>query len=416
MPAKKASDEEMADKAAAKAKWHAGVNAALARGKALQKLKADLKKPKPEYSESTLLLEDGSCDLTLGDVMQREGMSLQEAVKVMMAFRAEANGGSEAPVHPKAAGSFLPEWKKKSPSSRAATSSQKAPKESTEANEEEEEEAEAEEKPQPKSKVKAGKEAQAKQNAGKKRKRQRDEENEEQDEEEHEEEEPAQPRKKTSAKAAKAKEEKQQPAKPAKRKVVQPEEGLEEEEAEEPEATEAPAPKNKKDKKEKKQKGFASEALDPKAEMQELIHEIEVALAEPTLEEATASADPALSSPKRRVSVKGNPNKNTSAKPEKKNKDPQEAAPTKPEKKRPSSNKDLEVDEDSVPAKPQKKRATSNQDPEESLPAKPEKKREKINKDLEESVSAKPEKVRAAKNKDPGESLPACKPEKGWSN
>ena len=259
MPAKKASDEEMADKAAAKAKWHAGVNAALARGKALQKLKADLKKPKPEYSESTLLLEDGSCDLTLGDVMQREGMSLQEAVKVMMAFRAEANGGSEAPVHPKAAGSFLPEWKKKSPSSRAATSSQKAPKESTEANEEEEEEeeeAEAEEKPQPKSKVKAGKKAQAKQNAGKKRKRQRDEENEEQDEEEHEEEEPAQPRKKTSAKAAKAKEEKQQPAKPAKRKVVQPEEGLEEEEAEEPEATEAPAPKNKKDKKEKKTEGI----------------------------------------------------------------------------------------------------------------------------------------------------------------
>ena len=86
--------------------YHAGINACLARGKALRKLQASVK-----FGPETLLLPDGSCDLTLGSLMEAEGLSYTDAVSVMMKFRKEAGLG-QPEANPKAAPGTLPTFAK----------------------------------------------------------------------------------------------------------------------------------------------------------------------------------------------------------------------------------------------------------------------------------------------------------------
>ena len=72
-----------------------GVNAALARGK-LRRLEED-----GHFKKSSLVIPDGSCDLTIKDLMTSENLTFEEAIEVAQRFRAEA---AEATDHPKAGG------------------------------------------------------------------------------------------------------------------------------------------------------------------------------------------------------------------------------------------------------------------------------------------------------------------------
>ena len=86
-----------------------GLNQVLARGKLLarirkEKSEADERGEVYDYPPETPLLEDGTSDMTLGDLMATEKLSKKKAVKVMMKFRAEANASAkaEAASNPKA--------------------------------------------------------------------------------------------------------------------------------------------------------------------------------------------------------------------------------------------------------------------------------------------------------------------------
>ena len=66
------------------------------RGNALRKLRSAAKGASEDYSEDTLLLEDGSCDITLGALMASEGLDKKQAVKVMLQFREESSASKPA--------------------------------------------------------------------------------------------------------------------------------------------------------------------------------------------------------------------------------------------------------------------------------------------------------------------------------
>ena len=91
-----------------------GVNAALARGK-LRRLEEE----EGNFTKSSLLVLDGSCDLTIKDIMNSEDITFAEAVEVALRFRAEA--AQAAADHPKAGGS-LPSASPSPPKSRAPNS------------------------------------------------------------------------------------------------------------------------------------------------------------------------------------------------------------------------------------------------------------------------------------------------------
>ena len=102
--------EEPAGEPSAKAPG-SGINAVLARGKALLNEKRERAEKGEQYDWplTALLLEDGSCDLTLGDLMESEGLSKAKAVKVLLRFRQEAQTAASAAdsAHLKSGG-FLP--------------------------------------------------------------------------------------------------------------------------------------------------------------------------------------------------------------------------------------------------------------------------------------------------------------------
>ena len=81
---------------AAARKRKSGVNAALARGK-LRRLEED-----GHFKKSSLVIPDGSCDLTIKDLMMSENLTFEEAIEVAQRFRAEA--AEAATDHPKAGG------------------------------------------------------------------------------------------------------------------------------------------------------------------------------------------------------------------------------------------------------------------------------------------------------------------------
>ena len=92
-----------------------GVNQVLARGKLLARIRkekaaAEERGETYQYPAETPLLEDGSSDMTLGDLMSQEGISLKKAVKVMLKFRSDAATAAKAAgdLNPKAA-ACLPE-------------------------------------------------------------------------------------------------------------------------------------------------------------------------------------------------------------------------------------------------------------------------------------------------------------------
>ena len=96
-----------------------GINAVLSRGKAIlaeKKARAEKAAAGEDYDWplTTLLLEDGSCDLTLGDLMESERLSKSKAVKVLLRFRQEAEEAASAAdaANPKS-GAFLPQMAKK---------------------------------------------------------------------------------------------------------------------------------------------------------------------------------------------------------------------------------------------------------------------------------------------------------------
>ena len=84
--------------ATAARKRKSGVNAALARGKQ-RRLEED-----GHFTKSSLVVLDGSCDLTIKDIMTSENLTFAEAVEVAQRFRAEAAQASAE--HPKAGGSL----------------------------------------------------------------------------------------------------------------------------------------------------------------------------------------------------------------------------------------------------------------------------------------------------------------------
>ena len=73
-----------------------GLNEALARGKRLQQEK------KNGLTPESLLLDDGSCSMTLAELMDSENLSWGQAQEVCLKFRAEA--AQDAVKHPKAEG------------------------------------------------------------------------------------------------------------------------------------------------------------------------------------------------------------------------------------------------------------------------------------------------------------------------
>ncbi|CAE7199851.1 unnamed protein product [Symbiodinium sp. CCMP2456] len=68
------------------------------RGNALRKLRSAARDASEDFSEDTLLLEDGSCDITLGSLMESEGLSKKEAIKVMLQFRLDSGGEEKKPA------------------------------------------------------------------------------------------------------------------------------------------------------------------------------------------------------------------------------------------------------------------------------------------------------------------------------
>ena len=82
--AKSKSSDEGAAKVAARER-NASLNASLARGKALKALQ---KNAAFDISEPIL---PGTCDITLGQLMESEGLSIADAVQVMLKFRKEAH-------------------------------------------------------------------------------------------------------------------------------------------------------------------------------------------------------------------------------------------------------------------------------------------------------------------------------------
>ena len=82
------------------------------RGNALRKLRSAAKGFE-DFSEDTLLLEDGSCDITLGALMASEGLDKKQAVKVMLQFREESEGSKPVKT-PSNKGWTLPPSSKKS--------------------------------------------------------------------------------------------------------------------------------------------------------------------------------------------------------------------------------------------------------------------------------------------------------------
>ena len=106
-----------------------GLNQVLARGKLLARIRKEKSEAEKsgevyDYPPETPLLEDGSSDMTLGDLMAAEQLSKKKAVKVMMKFRAEAEATAkaEAASNPKAL-ACLPE-----DAAPASSSSKPAPK------------------------------------------------------------------------------------------------------------------------------------------------------------------------------------------------------------------------------------------------------------------------------------------------
>ena len=78
------------------------LRAEFARGNAMRK---HAKETGKEYDLSTPLLDDGTCTITLGSLMESENLKYEEAVEVMKRFRAEAEpegGHWELPKLPKA--------------------------------------------------------------------------------------------------------------------------------------------------------------------------------------------------------------------------------------------------------------------------------------------------------------------------
>ena len=75
-----------------------GADAALARGKQRR-----VEEEEGNFTKSSLLILDGSCDLTINDIMNSENITFEEAVEVARRFRFEA--AQAALDHPKAGGS-----------------------------------------------------------------------------------------------------------------------------------------------------------------------------------------------------------------------------------------------------------------------------------------------------------------------
>ena len=116
MPARKSSKEKEAEKEVvepptedatqkAKAKKRAssasGVADSLKRGAALARLRKTMDvpcKPGELIPESTKLLQDGSCDLTVKDLMLNDSLSYEEAIRVMIQLRSEASGPSSVAI------------------------------------------------------------------------------------------------------------------------------------------------------------------------------------------------------------------------------------------------------------------------------------------------------------------------------
>ena len=87
---------------------HKAIHEVLARGKALnnlRKMQAEGKKNQGPALDELLLL-DGTCDLTLGDLMENESLNYKQAVQAMYEFRMDA-AKSKSP-NPKAGPGWLP--------------------------------------------------------------------------------------------------------------------------------------------------------------------------------------------------------------------------------------------------------------------------------------------------------------------
>ena len=69
----------------------------LATGARLHRMAAEAKKP---FTKETLILPDGSCEITIGSLMTSECLTFDQAVEVMHRFRAEA--GATQPSSPNA--------------------------------------------------------------------------------------------------------------------------------------------------------------------------------------------------------------------------------------------------------------------------------------------------------------------------
>ena len=93
-----AQSRPSSDAAELKCERNQRINAALARGNALKKAK---EQKEQTYTKDTLLLEDGSCTITLGSLMESEQLDFAKAVQVMHQFRAEASPAAKVPEHPK---------------------------------------------------------------------------------------------------------------------------------------------------------------------------------------------------------------------------------------------------------------------------------------------------------------------------
>ena len=104
--------------------FHAGINAALARGKALRKLEKSVRCGDLKYPRDTVLLPGiNGNQYTLGMLMDDEGLPYEDAVDVMLKFRREF--GVQSDPNPKAGPASLPESsnaRKKSSGSKPASS------------------------------------------------------------------------------------------------------------------------------------------------------------------------------------------------------------------------------------------------------------------------------------------------------
>ena len=112
----------------------AKLNEILSRGKLIAQQKkacaeAEARGEVYDYPLDTLLLHDGSCDLTLQDLMNNQQISKTKAIKVMKKFRAEAESAAkEAEASSLKGGAVLPEAaaSKKSPKSRGSSEASQA--------------------------------------------------------------------------------------------------------------------------------------------------------------------------------------------------------------------------------------------------------------------------------------------------